>query len=139
MKRYEASSPSPDNLRQMFSMGDEELSVEDGLVYIALGFHEDTDYTGLVRQAVYMNGIGDVARAEARLQVIYNHDERTPGYAGYLADSEKVHDRLLAIDTLLDSLGDERRRAFIDEMETEIHRIEAQQFAVDNGLSDLDK
>lgn len=139
MSKYEVPIPSAADLRDIFSGNDEDTSAADGLVYAALGFHNEDDYFNCARAAANLGALDELALAEARLQVIHYHDERKPGYKGYLADSEKIHDRLLGVDSILEGLSRERRQAFIDTMETEIRRLEAEQFAVDNGLSDLDK
>ena len=137
MTKYEAHTPTVDELKEIFSLDNDGISAIDGLVYTALGLYQDVDYVNLARVIVDYGGAHDLAMAEARLQVIANHDERTPGYDGYLADSDIVHDRLLGVGAVLDDLSFEDREAFIDEQEAEARRLEGEQFAVDNGLTDL--
>ena len=139
MSKHEMSTPSADELKEIFSKDDGTLSVADGLVHVALGFYNDDDYVGLVHSAVGLGALSDLAAAEARLQVIHNHDNRKPGYREYIADSDRIHDRLFGVDKALSILSQDQRQAFIDEMEAEIQWLEAEQFAADNGLSDLDK
>ncbi|USN96544.1 MAG: hypothetical protein H6797_05790 [Candidatus Nomurabacteria bacterium] len=137
MSKHEVPTPTVHELKELFSNGESDISIADGLVYVALGLYEDKDYLGLVRTAMDMHAIKDVAIAEARLQHIANHDKRESYDNEYLADCNDAHDRLAGLGMIMEDLSQDVKDTYFKEIEAETRILEGEQFAADNGLTDL--
>lgn len=134
MSKPERSKPSAVDIRNMLSVDGESSSLPEELVYTALGMYNDSDYVSLAETVVELGGLDDVARAEARLEVIDDYDRRKDGYPGSAYDAKLREIRVAGVTAILKSLPEEQQTRFYEELEAESEHHYLEQIMIDRNL-----
>ncbi len=124
MSEQKPSTPSVEELMEIFSRVSDQDSLIDGLVYSALGFVGDGDYVGLAHVAFGFGGIEQVAEAEARLRIIGDYDCRRPEGEHYSVDKEARRRRTVGINAIVKNLDENQQELFYNTMDDEMMRLE---------------